>query len=107
MSAPAIFRPPAVSCRLLLLRCFGHAAISLGEEFAVQQGTDRTCQHFGDRERQPEELNCRSKRENTKPSGTKSTSVRTIVSSELLTLAPTAWKKTGNVSEDGQREFTE
>ena len=42
-----------------------------------------------------------------KPSGTKSTSVRTIVSSELLTLAPTAWKKTGNVSEDGQREFTE
>lgn len=32
--------------------------------------------------------------------------MRTIVSSELLTLAPTAWKKTGNVSEDGQREFT-
>ena len=56
MSAPAIFRPPAVSCRLLLLRCFGHAAISLGEEFAVQQGADRTYQHFGDRERQPEEL---------------------------------------------------
>ena len=56
MSAPAIFRPPAVSCRLLLLRCFGHTAISLGEEFAVQQGADRTCQHFGDWERQPEEL---------------------------------------------------
>ena len=31
--------------------------------------------------------------------------MRTIVSSELLALAPTAWKKTGNVSEDGQHEI--
>lgn len=55
MSAPAIFRPPAVSAAYCAA-VFGHAAISLGEEFAVQQGADRTCQHFGDRERQPEEL---------------------------------------------------
>ena len=105
MSAPAIFRPPAVSCRLLLLRCFGHAAISLGEEFAVQQGA--TVLVSTSVTGNVSQKNCRPKRENTKPSGTKSTSVRTIVSSELLTLAPTAWKKTGNVSEDGQREFTE